>query len=128
LDRESRFLYVNQALLDLWGLKLEDAVGKNFHDLRYPKDLAERLHRQVQQVFDTRETLRDETSYTSPTGKLGYYDYIFCPVLDDQGNVEVIAGTTREISERKRTEEALREGEPRVRFLDLSLRRHVRAH
>lgn len=35
-DRDGRFLYVNKALLDLWGLPLAAAVGRNFHDLKYP--------------------------------------------------------------------------------------------
>ena len=39
-DREGRFQYVNKALLDLWGLKLEQAVGRNFFDLKYPDELA----------------------------------------------------------------------------------------
>ena len=32
---EGRFVFTNKPLLDLWGLKLEEAVGKNFFDLRY---------------------------------------------------------------------------------------------
>src|SRR6185312_5761136 len=32
-DSKGRFVYVNQALLDLWGLKLEEATGKDFFDL-----------------------------------------------------------------------------------------------
>ena len=36
-DRDGRFLFVNQPLLDLWGVTLEDAVGKNFFDLGYPR-------------------------------------------------------------------------------------------
>lgn len=52
-DRDGRFLYVNRALLDLWGLELHEAVGKNFFDLQYPEDLAARLQRQVQTVVDT---------------------------------------------------------------------------
>ena len=126
-DRAGRFAYINQPLLDLWGLKLEEALGKNFFDLKYPDDLAVRLQRQIQQVFDTRQTVRDETAYKSPTGVVGYYDYIFCPVFDAQGNVEVVAGTTRNITERKRTENALRESEQRLRTLAESLESQVRA-
>jgi PAS domain S-box-containing protein len=33
-DREGRFLYANKPLLDLWGLTLEEALGKNFFDLQ----------------------------------------------------------------------------------------------
>jgi PAS domain-containing protein len=57
-DRDGRFPYVNKALLDLWGLKLEEALRKNFFDLKYPDDLAEHLQRQIQQVIDTKQGLR----------------------------------------------------------------------
>lgn len=126
-DRQGRFIYMNQALLDLWGLKFEDAVGKNFYELQYPDELAERLQRQIQQVFDTRKGLKDETPYTSPSGVGGYYEYIFQPVFDCDGNVEVVAGSTRDITERKRVEEELRQSHERYRILAESLENQVRA-
>jgi PAS domain S-box-containing protein len=106
-DLDGRFVYANQPLLDLWGLTLEEAVGKNFFDLKYPDELAARLQRQIQEVFDTGRKLADETQYTSPTGAVGYYEYIFCPVFDIDGAVALVAGSTRDVSERKRTEAAL---------------------
>ena len=113
-DRKGRFVYANQALLDLWGLKLEEAAGKDFFDLKYPDDLAARLQSQIQQVFNTKQSLKDETPYTSPGGVDGYYEYIFSPIFDVHGNVEAVAGSTRDISERKRTEEALRDAKARL--------------
>jgi PAS domain S-box-containing protein len=106
-DREGRFLYANKALLNLWGLTLEAAVGKNFFDLQYPDDLAAKLQRQIQQVFRNGEGLSDETPYTSPTGVAGHYEYIFSPVIAADGTVEAVAGSTRVITERKRAEAAL---------------------
>jgi PAS domain S-box-containing protein len=103
-DRDGRFLYVNKALLDLWGLPLAAAVGRNFHDLKYPLELADRLQQQIQQVIHTRQILRDETPYTSPTGASGYYEYIFSPVFSPDGSVSVVAGSTRDISLRKNLE------------------------
>ena len=126
-DRKGRFIYVNQALLDLWGLKLEDAVGKNFYDLKYPDDLAERLQRQIQQVFDTKTGLTDETPYTSPTGAGGYYEYIFRPVFGRDRNVEAVAGSTRDITNRKRVEEELKQSQERYRILSETLETQVRA-
>jgi PAS domain S-box-containing protein len=108
-DRDGRFVYANKALLNLWGLTLEAAVGKNFVDLKYPDDLAAKLQRQIQQVFRSREGLSDETPYTSPTGITGHYEYIFRPVIAADGTVEAVAGSTRDITERKRTEAALTE-------------------
>jgi PAS domain S-box-containing protein len=124
-DRDGRFMYANQALLNLWGLKLEDAVGKNFFDLHYPEDLALRLRRQIQQVIDTKQIVQDETPYTSPTGVVGYYEYIFSPVIDEEGKVEVVAGSTRDISKRKRGEKELRESEERYRMLAEALETQV---
>jgi PAS domain S-box-containing protein len=108
-DKEGRFRFVNQALLDLWGLKLEDAVGKNFFDLNYPDDLAARLQRQIRQVFETGQRVTDETPYSSPTGVEGYYEYIFSPFFGADGAVELVAGTTRNITERKRSEEEIKQ-------------------
>ena len=108
-DQDGRFVFVNQALLDLWGLKLEEAVGKNFFDLQYPDDLAERLQRQIQQVYDTRQRVTDETPYTSPTGVIGYYEYIFSPFFGAGGAVELVVGTTRNITERKEAEEVIKQ-------------------
>ncbi len=115
LDRDARFVYVNKALLDLWGLKLEDAVGKDFFDLKYPVELAARLAAEVREVFETGKTLQRETPYESPSGQAGYYEYIFSPVMGPDGKVEVIAGSTRDITERKRLEV---ERERLVRTLD----------
>jgi len=126
-DRDGRFIYVNRALLELWGLKLEEAIGKNFFDLKYPAELAERLQRQIQQVFDTKKGLIDETPYTSPTGAGGYYEYIFRPVFDRRENVEAVAGSTRDITEHKRTENQLRLSEEHLRRLAETLETQVTA-
>ncbi len=106
-DTDGRFIYSNRALLDLLGITLEEIQGKNFFDLQYPTDLATRLQAQIQRVFDTKETLLDETPFTSPTGADGYYEYIFSPVLDTDGKVEVVAGSTRDITGRKQAESRL---------------------
>jgi PAS domain S-box-containing protein len=115
-DTAGRFTYVNKALLDLWGKDLSQAVGRNFYDLDYPPELAERLQRQIQEVISTGRPLRDETAYTSAQGT-GAYEYIFVPVFAVDGSVDAIAGSTREITVRKRSELALRESEQRYRAL-----------
>ncbi|MDB6032915.1 MAG: sensory transduction histidine kinase, partial [Verrucomicrobiales bacterium] len=113
-DLDGRFVFVNQALLNLWGLELKDALGKNFHELDYPHDLATRLQNQIQQVVKTKQRVKDETLYTNPAGSTGYYEYIFNPIFAPDGSVEMVAGSTRDISERKRVIDGLRDTKARL--------------
>ncbi len=97
---EGRFIFVNKALLDLWHKNLEETIGKNFFELDYPPDLAQKLQDKIQEVIRTKEPLKDETPYTSPDGTL-IYEYIFRPVIGADGKVEAVAGSTRDITEYK---------------------------
>lgn len=115
-DLQGRFVYVNKPLLTLWQKDLSEAVGRNFFELGYSQELAAHLQRQIQRVIDTRQPVRDETAYTSSTGER-QYEYIFVPVIGSDGNVEAVAGSTRDITERKQAEIAVRESEQRIRQL-----------
>lgn len=105
-DREGRIVYVNKPLLDLWGMRLDEAVGKTFSELPYPRKTSARLRRHIRQVLKTGKSVTDEASYTNPRGEAGYYEHIFNPVFNG-GKVELVAGSTRDLTERKRSETAL---------------------
>jgi PAS domain S-box-containing protein len=115
-DLAGHFTYINRALLSLWQLPLEAAVGKNFFELGYPPELAGRLQRQIQQVIDTRQPVKDQTPFTGPTGETRHYEYIFVPVFAADGSVEAVAGSTRDMTERIQVEEALRKSEESLTF------------
>jgi two-component system CheB/CheR fusion protein len=73
----------------------------------YPEQLARQLHEQIQHVVATRQAIADETPYTTPAGITRYYEYIFNPIIGADGMVELVAGSTRDITERKLAEAAL---------------------
>jgi len=107
-DRELRFRYANQSVEVLYGKKLEELIGKNFADLTYPEDLTAKIRQNLQQVFETGESVKGETLFPDTTGEIGFYEYIFNPVVSADGTVEIVVGSAREITERKRTEETIR--------------------
>ncbi|MBW4528262.1 MAG: PAS domain S-box protein [Phormidium tanganyikae FI6-MK23] len=115
-DRSGRFTYTNQQLLNLLQKTSAEVLGKNFFDLEYPTDLATRLQNQIQQVIETRQPLKDETSFTSAFGN-HVYEYVFVPLFDANGVVEAVAGVSRDITDLKRLlqqEQAAREAAERA--------------
>ena len=113
-DLAGRFTYISPALLNLWQKTSDEALGKNFFELDYPTDLATRLQQQIQQAIATRQPINDETPYTSAIGTRAY-EYIFVPLLGINGAVEAVAGVTRDITNRKKVEQALRQSEEQTR-------------
>ena len=108
-DREGRFLYANPPLLKLYGLTLGEVAGKTFNELGYSQDDHERHQSEIAQAISTRLPFRGEISLALGNGSSDIYDYIFSPVMGPGGMVEVVVGISRNVTERKRTEEALRE-------------------
>jgi PAS domain S-box-containing protein len=101
LDLEGRFTYANRARLLIFQKTREEVLGKNFHELDYPPELAERFLREIRQVIETKEPFRGESPMTWKSGLTRQYEYIFVPVLSAEGRVEAVVGTTHDITDWK---------------------------
>jgi diguanylate cyclase (GGDEF)-like protein/PAS domain S-box-containing protein len=101
-DLDGRFTYANKAFLDLVGLPLHELLDQNYQDLGFPN--AAEKDRQVRLVVQTRQHVRGEVRFPLPSGREDVYEYIFVPVLGDDGAVEAVAGTSRNITDRKAAE------------------------
>jgi len=113
-DLNHRFIYANKALLSLWGRTWAEAIGKNCLELGYAPWHAALHDREIEEVIAARKPIRGEVPFTGTNGRR-IYDYIFVPVVGPSGEVEAIAGTTRDITERTEAEDALRRSEERLR-------------
>lgn len=115
LDREHRFAYANAAMLALFGLSAAGMLGKSFADLDYPIELSDRLDAHIDRILADGVTVEDEVFFSSPTGHAAYFDFVWGPVRAENGSVELVVGVSRDTSERRAFEEAVRKSEARLR-------------
>ncbi len=114
-DAEGR--YVAASLSDAQALgvaTVDEIIGKTLADFR-PAAVARREMDEDREIMRSRRTLRAEHR----RGDGQWYDVIKAPIWDESGKPAGVVTVARDITERKRIEEELRETEYRLReFLD----------
>jgi len=111
-DIESRFVVANSAVARLFGVeKPEDLLGKIDFDF-YPHELASKFYEDEQCIIRTGQPMFDceETVGELATSEIRHIITTKIPVLDSKGQVTGVAGIGRNITERKKSEDALRDG------------------
>ena len=106
-DLQHRIVYANDGLLRMWGKSREEALGRTCLELGYEPWHAEMHDREIDQVVATGQPVRGTVPFTGTFGRR-IYDYILVPVFNTRGEVEAVAGTTRDVTEHKQHEESLR--------------------
>lgn len=106
-DLQGRYIAVNRAWFLRRGLTPFNIEGKTDDDFFAPE--------RVQVIIDedrlvaaTRQVMRSERNWVYPDGT-EWLETIKAPVLDDAGNVTAIVGLSHDITERKRSEQAVQE-------------------
>ncbi|TVP47813.1 MAG: PAS domain S-box protein, partial [Gemmatimonadales bacterium] len=104
-----RILFANDSLLGMWEKEsLDEVVGKRLLDVGYEPWHAEMHEREIDEIRRTGRPIRGEVPFQGAYGRR-MYDYLFVPVFGADGEVEAVAGTTRDVTERREMEDLLRE-------------------
>ena len=115
-DRQSRFIRVNQALVKSFGLS--DAIqvlGKTDFDY-FADEHAREFFSDEQEIMRTGQPIvSKEEKVTWPDGCVNWVSTTKMPLRDAQGRIIGTFGVSRDITERKRAEEALRASEEHFR-------------
>ena len=104
---DHRVIYANEALITMWGKGRDGAIGKTFLEIGYEPWHAEMHAREIDEVRATKQPIRGQVPFDGAHGRR-QYEYIFVPVIGADGEVEAVAGTTRDITDREQDEEKLR--------------------
>lgn len=105
LDLEAKFLYANKAMAEQYGKKAEQMIGKSINELGLVEVLE--VEQAIKKVIQDKASVRGEIRYILDSDNTIFYEYILTPIIDPNGEVEAIAGTERDITERKSSEDAV---------------------
>lgn len=116
LDLEGKFIYASPSFKRILGYSFEDLGGINCLELIHTDD-RDRVAEVLRRALFSPEGLSVEFRYIHQDGRYVPFESIWNWVVDENGIPQRAVVDSREISERKKTEERLRASELRYRRL-----------
>ena len=111
---DETYRFVNEAFSRSFGKTPVEIIGKTPHAI-FPFEEAEKRLTLVRRVFKTGEKGEIDVKVITNTGEERYYLTLADPIKDEQGKVLYVTCISKNITERKQAEAALRESEERYR-------------
>ena len=116
-DRELKYLVWNRFMEELSGLTAEKVLGKHAKDL-FPHLVEHGVYSLLERaVMGETVSSPDVPYYVSQTGKSGWVSGKYGPLRNTSGEIIGAIGLVRDITERKKVEELLKESEEKNRTI-----------
>ncbi|MBN2484488.1 MAG: PAS domain S-box protein [Bacteroidales bacterium] len=114
-DKNGRYISVNTPFAEYYKQKPDEIIGKTDFDL-LPENIAEVQEITDQEIFETGEKKHIEDIRNTGHGKQ-WFEIYKSPIFNEKGEVIGLTGISREITDRKRLEEAILKNEEHFRAL-----------
>lgn len=105
-DKNKRYLAVNGVFYSILHAKPEDVVGKKSEEI-FPLEISSMLDQEDDEVLFLGRPKVVEAVIVDETGYESWYETIKMPLFDEQSQVVGLTGVARDITARKRSEEAI---------------------
>ena len=109
-DREGRFTLASRAVAEVYGTSVENLLGKTDADFNANADEVAFFHQIDLQVIETgEERFIAEERITDSAGQVRWLQTTKRPIVNPDGSVDQLLGTSTDITQRKATELELRD-------------------
>ncbi len=113
-DLAGNITYASKAFCRVSGYALEELIGKNHNIVRHP-DMDDSIFKDLWQTIKAGRTWHGEVKNRKKNGGFFWVDSTVSPLKDNTGRIYGYMAVRQDITDRKRTETALRESEEKWR-------------
>ncbi|MEM6726491.1 MAG: PAS domain-containing protein, partial [Bacteroidota bacterium] len=121
-DREGRYILVNKAMAQAYGVSQDEMIGKTDSDFHINEYDAARFLDDDLEVMDSlmsKHILRE--TFTDAAGKHHFLQIVKVPIIGKDGQANEVLGVATDVTRRVKMEDALEESEERFRkFFEFS--------
>jgi len=116
VDRECRYVLANEAFLRRYGLKQEQVLGRSVAEVLGEEFFRKNIKPHVERCLRG-QTVRFEATLPSDWGSDGWFEVLYYPLPGKDKKPVGLVGVMRDITHRRKAEEALRRSEQQLRLI-----------